>query len=175
MFCFFCCVCLFCFFCICVFRFSHSFCNAALWVTFHLQQHHTDSVCTHAQLQGPLQPASFKRRGSMIAIPPARAFIPVAVCCPAQTLPSKQTTFPWWTEAGLFTPCVKVLSGWLCQLGEGSLTMICGSQVSDVNRRTLWFCKLSSQIVTASQVPVKRWRVEGGWQKVIKNSLFFCL
>lgn len=61
-----------------------------------------------------------------------------------------------------------------CQLGEGSLKMICSSQVSDVNRRTLWFCKLSSQIITASQVPVKRWQVEGGWQKVIKNSLFFC-
>lgn len=57
-------------FCICVFRFSHSFCDAALWVTFHLQQHHTDSVCTHGQLQGPLQPASFKRRGSMITISP---------------------------------------------------------------------------------------------------------
>lgn len=33
---------------------------------------------------------------------PAWTFVPVAACCPAQTLSSDQTRLHWWTEAGLF-------------------------------------------------------------------------
>lgn len=59
----------------------------------------------------PVQPVSFKGMRTGITISPGWAFITVAFCCPARTLPSVQTRLPWWTEAGLFTPCVKCLFG----------------------------------------------------------------
>lgn len=92
---------------------SHSFCDAALRVTLHLQWRHTD-LCAHMpRAARPLHPVSFKGMKTGITISPAWAFIPVAAWCPAQTLPSEQTRLHWWTEAGLFTPRVKVLWGWL--------------------------------------------------------------
>lgn len=53
------------------------------------------------------------RKGSRDHRSPERAVVPVAAGRPAQTLPSEQTRLPWWTEAALFTPRVKVLWGWL--------------------------------------------------------------
>lgn len=83
---------------------------------------HTD-LCAHTpKLRGrhtpsPLQTwkqgSRYLRRGPLYPCGSVR--------CPALTLPSEQTRLHWWTRAGLFTPRVKVLWGWLSVSEEEKL------------------------------------------------------
>lgn len=121
-------------------------------------------ICVHTcRAARPLHPVFFKDMKTGITISPAWGFIPVAVCCPAQTLPSEQTRLHWWTEAGLFTPCVKVLWGWLTVSEDGKLwdelSGIWGDQTLIQS-----FCKPGSEIIAAFQVALGRWPIISSYE-----------
>lgn len=98
-------------------------------------------VHIHTELRGPLHADNFKKtwkRGSQYLhrgpLSPWRCAVP-----------SEQTRLRWWTEAAfVYSPCQGTLGVTRCQWGGETLEMRCSSQVSEVIRRKLGFCKKGS-------------------------------